>query len=128
MISKCYITSFMVLDFSEMGTGKFPFEGIIQDVKGRVHCYRQDWTNAISSGARYLLHGLRNLIRLFSTTYAFAFSHLSRCIITNFLCSGYWLRHSTYFLHLLCLLLHLENNLVGKQVILLILINAVVAY
>ncbi|XP_027333119.1 probable boron transporter 7 [Abrus precatorius] len=31
-----------------------PFSGIIQDVKGRVKCYKQDWACAICSGARIL--------------------------------------------------------------------------
>ncbi|KAK7320700.1 hypothetical protein VNO77_30414 [Canavalia gladiata] len=31
-----------------------PFEGINQDVKGRIKCYKQDWTCAIGSGVRIL--------------------------------------------------------------------------
>ncbi|KEH35928.1 boron transporter-like protein [Medicago truncatula] len=31
-----------------------PFEGIIQDVKGRVKCYKQDWVCAICSGVSIL--------------------------------------------------------------------------
>ncbi|TKY58163.1 boron transporter 6 [Spatholobus suberectus] len=31
-----------------------PFRGIIQDVKGRVECYKQDWVSAFCSGIRLL--------------------------------------------------------------------------
>jgi hypothetical protein len=29
-----------------------PFQGIVQDVKGRAKCYKQDWVGGIYSGFR----------------------------------------------------------------------------
>ncbi|KAL9662637.1 hypothetical protein QQ045_027470 [Rhodiola kirilowii] len=37
-----------------MDSVKTPFEGIKRDVRGRLQCYKQDWTSAVSSGARIL--------------------------------------------------------------------------
>nr|DAD27070.1 TPA_asm: hypothetical protein HUJ06_028538 [Nelumbo nucifera] len=33
---------------------KFPFRGIIKDVKGRTPCYKQDWISGLRSGVRIL--------------------------------------------------------------------------
>lgn len=30
-----------------------PFEGIKNDLKGRLMCYKQDWTGGIKAGFRY---------------------------------------------------------------------------
>lgn len=36
-----------------------PFQGIKNDLKGRLLCYKQDWTGGLNAGFRYLLqHGL----------------------------------------------------------------------
>ncbi|KAK6912645.1 Bicarbonate transporter-like, transmembrane domain [Dillenia turbinata] len=37
-----------------MEVSRGPFKGIIQDVKGRAKCYKQDWTSAMRCGARIL--------------------------------------------------------------------------
>jgi hypothetical protein len=34
---------------------KTPFRGILNDVKGRIACYKQDWVAGILSGFGYLL-------------------------------------------------------------------------
>jgi hypothetical protein len=34
---------------------KTPFRGILNDVKGRIACYKQDWAAGILSGFGYLL-------------------------------------------------------------------------
>ncbi|RYR44525.1 hypothetical protein Ahy_A08g040848 isoform B [Arachis hypogaea] len=39
---------------SEMGKLGTPFKGIIQDVKGRAECYKQDWVLSFCSGLRLL--------------------------------------------------------------------------
>ena len=32
-----------------------PFEGIKNDLRGRLMCYKQDWTGGIKAGVRYIL-------------------------------------------------------------------------
>lgn len=32
-----------------------PFEGIKNDLRGRLMCYKQDWTSGIKAGLRYIL-------------------------------------------------------------------------
>jgi hypothetical protein len=32
-----------------------PLEGIKNDLKGRLMCYKQDWTSGIKAGVRYIL-------------------------------------------------------------------------
>lgn len=32
-----------------------PFEGIKNDLKGRLMCYKQDWTGGFKAGFRYQL-------------------------------------------------------------------------
>lgn len=32
-----------------------PFEGIKNDLRGRLMCYKQDWTSGITAGLRYML-------------------------------------------------------------------------
>lgn len=49
-----YLTSLVSwIIASAMENFKSPFKGIIKDVRGRMQCYKQDWTGALGSGVRY---------------------------------------------------------------------------
>lgn len=36
-----------------------PFEGIKNDLRGRLMCYKQDWTGGIRAGLRYYIYMLK---------------------------------------------------------------------
>lgn len=47
-----------------------PFEGIKNDLRGRLMCYKQDWTGGIKAGVRYILISYIYYIAFFFTEYS----------------------------------------------------------
>ena len=83
-----------------------PFRGVAQDVRGRASCYKHDWLAGIRSGLGYTCILFEYLMIYFSGEFLWKI----------FIFVGYLLQLCTSSLHLLFLLLPLENNWVVRQV------------
>lgn len=55
-----------------MNSLKSPCKGMITDFRGRKACYRQDWTSALGTGARYgfLAYFDKNVTKSITTVFS----------------------------------------------------------